>query len=531
MKRIWRLLTALCLVAALLLTGCSSTELWLLLGGYTPFSAVEYVRPDVEAVNSAAEDLLQELDTQTTAEKLMRYVYAFYEGYHSFYTNYALADIGYCKDMTDLYWEEEYAWCMENTTQVDLLLDQMLRALAASTYREELESEAYFGAGFFDSYLGESIWTEEFTALMEQEAQLLNRYYELSGQALEAPDEETYYSTYGTQLEQLYVQLVLLRQQIALEAGYEDYPSFAYDYYYYRDYTPEQTSGLLEQIRGELVPLYRQTAQSDVWQLGAAECFEAQTFDYVRQAAANMGGTVADAFRLLDGGKLYDISYGKNKYNSSFEVFLPAYYEPYIFMNPTLTVGDQLTFAHEFGHFANDYASGGSVAGVDVAEIFSQGMEYLSLQYAKDAGQLRKLKMADCLSVYVEQAAYASFELQLYAMEPEQITAEAVRGLYEQTGNAYGFDVWQWDSRSYVQIPHLFTNPLYVVSYVVSNDAALQIYQLELGSKGAGLSLYEAQLSSLEPDFLGFVEAAGLKSPFEPGRVAQVRKLLEDTLK
>ena len=91
--------------------------------------------------------------------------------------------------------------------------------------------------------------------------------------------------------------------------------------------------------------------------------------------------------------------------------------------------------------------------------------------------------------------------------------------------------MWQWDSRSYVRITHFFTSPMYVISYVVSNDAALQIYQLEQEEKGAGLKLYQSQLATTEGQFLAFVEATGLESPFVGGRLAETRKLLEELLK
>ncbi len=531
MKKFWKLLIAVCLAAALLLTGCAGTELWLFLQGYTPFSQIEYTRPEAAVVEQAAQALEAQLQVQTEAEKLMEYVYGFYGSYHEFYTNYSLANIHYSKNITDLYWEEEYTYCMEQGTAVDALLDQVLRLLAQCPLREELESEDYFGAGFFDAFLGDSYWTEEFTALMEQEAQLQSKYYDLSAQALEAPDMETYYTVYGNQMAQLFVELVLLRQKIAEEAGFPDYASFAYDFYYDRDYSPAQAQVLLEEIQKELVPLYRQTALSGVWQLAGKECFETKTYAYVKNTASAMGGRVQDAFRLMDGAELYDITYGRDKFDASFEVFLSAYFEPYIFMNPTLQIRDQLTFAHEFGHFCNDYASGGSVAGIDVAEVFSQGMEYLSLNYGGAEENLQKLKMADSLCVYVEQAAYAAFEQQVYTLEEEDLTVQAVYGLFDEIGRDYGFDVWQWDSRSFVQITHFFTNPLYVISYVVSNDAALQIYQLEQETAGAGLALYEKQLDTQQSRFLAFLADAGLKSPFEPGRLADVRRLLEEKLK
>ena len=192
---------------------------------------------------------------------------------------------------------------------------------------------------------------------------------------------------------------------------------------------------------------------------------------------------------------------------------------------------DRLTFTHEFGHFCNDYASYGSVAGIDVAEVFSQGMEYLSLCYGEDSKAMKKLKMLDGLCVYVEQAAYASFEQQVYALEAEELTAENIRRLYEQVGTDFGFDVWVWDSRSFVNITHFYTNPMYVISYVVSNDAALQLYEKEQEETGSGLKTFEENLTTQETYFLAFTESAGLKSPFVEGRIEEVRQLLEDIIK
>ena len=65
----------------------------------------------------------------------------------------------------------------------------------------------------------------------------------------------------------------------------------------------------------------------------------------------------------------------------------------------------------------------------------------------------------------------------------------------------------------------------YVITYPVSNDIAMQIYELEQQEKGAGL---DKDLEILPRDYEGFlatVEAGGLESPFAPGRI---RKVVED---
>ncbi len=535
MKQFRRGLLALILALSLLLSGCNALALGdffqqigdiLQSGMSVPFSQMEYSRPDSGAFLEQVEKTEKLSETETDVEKLMEEVYACYELYYSFYTNYVLANIHYCIDVTDIYWDEEYQHCLDATSQVDAAMDSLLYALADCGLRQELEKDDFFGEGFFSAYEGDSLWDEAFTALMDEEAELLAEYYDLSAEA--GPHmaySDAFFTQWGTKFIDLFTRLVALRQEIADCAGYDNYIGFAYDFYYDRDYTPEQAVSLIGDIQKELSPLYTQMPET-VRYPGYAPCTEAQIFAYVKETAGAMGGTVGDAFRLLEENGLYNTAISNKKYDASFEVYLPNYYSPYVFLNPQGIAMDKLTFAHEFGHFCNDYAAGGTVAGVDVAEVFSQAMEYLSLCYNPQGGTLEPVKMADTLGLFVEQSAYACFEHRVYQLEGEEITAENVLAVYRQVGEEFGFAGDYWDSREFVMIPHFFTNPLYIISYVVSADAAMQIYQAELETKGAGLALMEQNLDTDQPLFLAFVEEAGLTSPFESGRAAALRDTL-----
>ena len=266
---------------------------------------------------------------------------------------------------------------------------------------------------------------------------------------------------------------------------------------------------------------------SGIWEESAAYCSEEENLAFLKQAAKNMGGTIWEAFQLMEAGTLYDISYGENKYPSSFEVYLTSYYQPFVFLYPQQTQYDKLAFAHEFGHFCNDYACYGSYAGVDVLEFYSLGMEYLAVCYGEETQMLSRLKLADSLALFVEQAAFASFEQQMYGLTGEDLSAEGLYALYEDVALAYGFDSVGYDRREFVDITHFYTNPMYIISYVVSNDAAMQLYQMEQRESGAGLALMEEVLDSQESWFLAFLEEAGLESPFAAGRLQEVRQTFE----
>jgi len=106
-----------------------------------------------------------------------------------------------------------------------------------------------------------------------------------------------------------------------------------------------------------------------------------------------------------------------------------------------------------------------------------------------------------------------------------------VLDLYRQIGSDYGFDSVEWDPRDLITIPHFFTQPMYVISYVVSNDVAMQLYQRELQSAGAGLEAYAQCLYSQDSYIIAFAQQYGLESPFAEGRLEKVSQTFQTALK
>lgn len=529
-------LSLIALMLAFLLAGCDAVGLreyaqriaGQLMGGVVRFSDMEYTRPDLDEITAILEESCEAAKTGASLDAVLDGVMAYYEAYDTFYTRLHLADIYYCKDLTDLYWKEEYEFCSTSSAEVEQGLDTLYYALAASPLRGELEGEDYFGSGFFDAYDGETIWTDTYTALVQRESELVASYYDLCGQADEDYYSEAYFSAWLEPMGEILAQLVRVRKQIAQELGYEDYVNLAYSQYYARSFSPEEAADYLHQIGAMLTPLYEKANQTEP--VRNRYFSEREVLQYVTSCASAMGGEIGRAGQLLSRAGLYDISWGENKFNGSFEVYLTAYQEPFILLNPSGTCDDLLAFAHEFGHFAADYAAGGSYAGTDVSEVLSQGMEYLSLSYAKAEPQVRQqltqIRLRDCLYTYVEQAAYADFEQQLYRLSDSELTAAGIQKLYTEVLSAYGFDSWAWDTRDYICLSHFYTNPMYLFSYVISNDLALQIYQLEQEETGAGLALYTEILPTEHEDLLFFAEEVGLENPLEPGRLEKVAQTL-----
>ena len=527
-------LIATVLAVLFLFTGCFYSDLFYMINEISEYEQshsnedLTYTRPDMDVLMAAFDAVHQAAEEAETFDPLYDAVMEFDIVYSDFITNYHLSNIRYSGDLKDTYWEEEYNFCLESLPAVEQATEKLYRALAKCPYREELESEELFGADFFDAYDGELYYDDYFLSLTQQEAALESRYYALSDEA--DPYAPDYYDTTAREMAEVFVEMVRLRQEIAQYAGYENYAWYTYDIYYGRDYSPVEAEAYLEEMGKALPSILTELYLAEDWGYSYEYCDDTDAFRYVRDTANAMGGTVAEAFALLEENRLYDIRYSKNKYNSSFEVFLPSYGQPFIFMNPNLDQADKLTLAHEFGHFANDYACEGSYCGIDVAEVHSQAFEYLSLCYGDGGRELANYKMVDSLFSYIQCAAHALFELRVYGLTGDDLNAENVVALYETVTQAFGFGHWGWDSRNFVQITHFYTSPMYMVSYVVSNDLAMQIYQRELDASGTGLALYEQALLTNESGILSFARALGMESPFTPGRPERIAGLLRDSL-
>lgn len=520
MKRLFALL----LICALL-CGCNVDSVAQDYYGVTPFREMEYVRPDMDAIAQSCREASELAMESDDVDEVLESVWEFYDVYDDFSTSYDLAYIHYHADLSDSYWQSEQDFCAENYALLDMYLEDLYHSLAESPLRTELEKE-YFGLGFFRDYQGEEMYDETLVGYLEREQELISEYYDITDAVEAEYYSDEYFDECALPLADILARLTALRQEMAGYLGYGSYTDFAWESYYYRDYTPQQARAYLEEIKTELVPLYESMNSMDVWGPDEEGCSEQETFDYVRRAAKAMDGVTREAFHRMELGELYDIAVSDKKSGLSFELFFSKYRVPYVFVTTAGTGYDKLSFAHEFGHFVCDYAADGSWAGTDVLEIFSQGMEYLSLCYADADEEFVTMKLADSLGTYVEQGAYAAFELAMYELPAGELTGERLLELYEQIGTDYGFESLDWDPRDMVTVPHFYGNPQYVFSYVVSNDAAMQLYQLELADPGAGREAFENNLTTEESYFLAFLEEAELQSPF--GRICEVKKLMAE---
>ncbi len=526
-----------------------------------PFDQMEYTHPDMDALRQAFGQVVDLAETGDTGEILEAY-YRAYDLYIDFYTMDTLSNIRYTIDVTDAFYQEEYDYCEAQSPEVEELLEQCYKAMAASPKRNALELR-YFGPGYFETYDDYEVYTNEaYLALAQQEQELITQYHTL----LEDPTVEfkgkeesfweleesvsnhsdyiallqSYYNKYNPLIAEVYLQLVRVRQKMAAELGYDSYADYAYDYEYGRDYTPAQGQDFARRIQEELGPVYEELASSSLYySLSHSPVGEATTRRFVKSAAANLGGTVADAYAFMEAYALSDITQAAQKMDTSYQTYIYGYESPFVMVNSAGDTTDLTTFAHEFGHFTDAYYNYGANEDLETAETFSQAMEFLALCYAdtlddETRQELLQLKLIDIVETFVYQAAYASFEDQVYAQDADTLTVEDLNAIYQSVCKDFGIYDRDYDfyyTLGWVDIPHFFESPLYIISYCVSADTSLQVYRLEAQQAGDGKDAYFRLLD--RPYGVGVqtvMDEAGLDNPFRDGSLEEVGDFIRQEL-
>ena len=339
------------------------------------------------------------------------------------------------------------------------------------------------------------------------------------------------YEKYNEDFARIYIELVRVRQELAAKFGM-DYEQMQYSFYFERDYTPEQAAQYVADIRNYMVPVYEEVMETSPYEdIYYDYLDEDELIGVLRNVTELMGGDIKAAFDFMTKYELCDVSVNSSKAAMSFQTYLENYEAPFLFLDPYGDTEDILTFSHEFGHYVDAFVNYNASETIDMSECYSQAMEYLALGYydevlgEDEADNLRRMKLLDTLDLYVQQASFAEFESTVYSMDPDQLSAEVLNDLSLQLARDYGYcdeSRAKYYAMSWSDIAHFFEYPFYVITYPVSNDIAMQIYELSQDGGTAGLDKYNELLSREYTGFLDNIEEAGFVSPFESGRVQRV---------
>ena len=497
-----------------------------------PFDEMAYTRPSVTALRFQVMGVDLAIKCGLGYRAVEAALDDCYEDYYRFSTQSSIAYIRSCQDTRDSFYAAETAWCDEQSAAINQIMEDMYYICGMSPMA--VEQEAALVAEYRELVASPTIvWKGEevdYYSFLE-ETRSYNDYWDAV---------LLYYKTYAPKVADVYIRMVKVRQEQAAKMGYDSYEQMEFDYGYERDYTPAQAAQYLADIKREIVPLFKELYASGALYAYDDGPLEETRLERVLEAGVrSIGGQAEETFDFMRKYGMYDIGYSINKSNMSFQTYLDDYESPFLFMDAEGTLSDVTTFSHEFGHSLDAYVNYNANETIDLAEVYSQALELLILDRLDgelseaEIETLRQIKLADILSMYAQQASFAEFERQVYAADPEELSAEWLNELSLRLAKEYGYyDGYSRDyyALSWIDIVHFFEVPFYVITYPVSNDLAMQLYALERAQEGAGLDKY---LEILPHETSGVVDTAlagGLQSPFAPGRLRDVAAMLREEM-
>lgn len=562
MKRFFALILSLTLLLTML-SGCGA-------GAHSDyvdmvvFDEMEYTRPDLDealAHIDAARDALSGMEGNRLKQlfglrKVAESLETVFADYYHIETMMTLSRIRADRNVTDTYYNEEYAFCSDAMVTYYAEMEEVFTECAASDGKGMLEKYV-LGEGFLDDYGEDYVISDTLTELRRRENELVTQYYSVLNSAsvdiqgvsydidalYDAVDAGTlgedayslYYSAVNAELGAIYIDLVRVREAMADELGYDDYREMAYDENGY-DYDLDEVAAYTKAIQETIVPLFVEAHESN--QLtdayyGTEKQESEDSLDAVAQMAETLGGDFAEAMEFLMEYDLCDVAVSDVKSPDSYEIYLSDWEAPYLFTDSIGYAEDTLTIAHEFGHFTDDFIYYGAYHGTDTSETLSQGLEYLSLTYLPDDDlreSLTRWKLADVLQLYAQQGSFNAFEEQVYALSDQDLTLENVNAIALQTARDYGLESSYgetYDATSWVEITHFFEQPFYILSYLTSDSAAIQFYEQELQKEGAGLELYKkVQNAADDYSFTELMTHYGLRDPLSKEQVQAIADLI-----
>lgn len=331
-------------------------------------------------------------------------------------------------------------------------------------------------------------------------------------------------------LDDLYDQLLALRQQLAGNAGFSDYRDYAFKRRRRFDYTPEDCFRFHEGVERAVMPLVRRIMAERRKRLGVDAIrpwdllVDPQGRPPLRpfsDAGELVNGTVeifsrvdpelGAQFRFMSDEQLLDLESRKGKAPGGYQSSLHERRWPFIFMNAVGRDDDIRTLLHEGGHAFHMLAAREEPllhyrhAPLEFAEVASMGMELLAAPHLNvfyrnpdDYARSRKNTLEDAVMILPWVAIIDSFQHWVYT-HPGHTRRERVEawlavqnrfdgathnGTPDWTGLQEA-QAYRWQAQL-----HLYTVPFYYIEYGFAETGALQVWAASRRDHRAAVERY-----------------------------------------
>ncbi len=343
---------------------------------------------------------------------------------------------------------------------------------------------------------------------------------------------------HAQELDELFNKLIALRNQVALNAGFENFRDYMFAALGRFDYTPEDCFAFHAAIQQEVVPLVKQFNEKRAKELGyqlrpwdlevdtqnreALEPFTSGSdlLDKTIKCFRKVDDYFAWCIETMDNMQRLDLESRKGKAPGGYNYPMAETSVPFIFMNAASSTRDVETMVHEGGHAVHSFLSKDLELAAfkncpsEVAELASMSMELISYdgqdefyRTPEDFKRAKEEHLEGIIKVLPWIATIDKFQHWIYT-HPKQ-TAEERKAYWVTLSKEFGTGLVDWSGYEHVQAYtwqkqlHLFEVPFYYIEYGMAQLGALGVWRNFLTDKSKAVEQYKEALS------LGYTKPIG----------------------
>jgi len=406
-----------------------------------------------------------------------------------------------------------------------------------------------------DTQLHVDLFRPENVPLETEEAKLSQQYQKLSGSLtvqfrgeektlvqmgryLEEPDRSLRQQAWelvanrrlqeAERFEEIFEQLVRLREQIARNAGFENYRDYAFRKLGRFDYTPDDCARFHEAVEAEIMPVVsdlqaerrRQLRVETLrpWDLAVDPLSRPplRPFEHVEQMVSrtdeifdHLDHDLAEGFRRMRDRRLLDLANRKGKAPGGYQSTLAEARVPFIFMNAVGLQRDVETILHEAGHAFHALATQDEdlyayrSAPIEFCEVASMSMELLGNEFleefyaAPEANRARRTHLEGIVNIFPWVATVDAFQHWIYT-HPGHQRAERTAAWLELMQGFGGEVDWRGFEAARANLwhrqLHIFIHAFYYIEYGIAQLGALQVWANSRKNKAGALNDYKRAL-------------------------------------
>lgn len=370
-------------------------------------------------------------------------------------------------------------------------------------------------------------------------------------------------------LEKLYLDMLALRNEIAINAELPTYRDYVWLQQCRYDYKPEDILIFHEAIEREVVPVAQQILEARrvalgvkrlrPWDLEVEADYQIplQPFQHAVQLEEgcarifhSLDSILGQQFNLLRHGYL-DLASRPNKAAGAYCRILPICQCSYIFMNAVGQHDDVQTLLHESGHAFHNFHTANlpliwmRYPPMEMAEVASMGMELLANPYlSKETGgfynkadalraRIKNLEQSILFLPYI--AVVDAFQHWAYS-EAGSLSAQALNQKWAQLWDRFMVGVdWtgleEEKQTGWHRKRHIFVKPFYYIEYGLAQVAALQLWRRAQHDQARTLKAYRYALSlGATRSLPDLYESAGIPFSFDASTLRELMSVVSQRL-